>query len=183
MAQSGQQAMTELLFNPKGRIARNRFWQGLIVVTVVAVIKRGVEIKLAGAMGGLLGLITMMITLGLVYANICIFAKRFHDAGTTGWWIVAVWVGKRFVFMMLFGLFGGLFLGSEGSALIEAMMESWANANEAQLADASQRLMDMLFPLVVISYVVNAGLAALIVGGLPTEPRDNSHGPVPESAA
>ena len=171
------QAMKDLLFNPKGRIAKRRFWQGVVVLTVVAVIKRGVEIKLAAAMAGVLGIFSMALTLALVYANICVFSKRFHDAGTTGWWIIAVWFGKFFFFVLLFGLFGGLFLGDQGTALLEAMMESWASADEAQLTQASRRLVDMLFPLIIFSYVANAVLAALVVGSLRSDPNNNQHGP------
>lgn len=171
--------MKDLLFNPNGRIAKRRFWQGVVLVTVVAVIKRGMEIKLAGAMGGLLGIVAMLVTLGLVYANICIFAKRFHDAGTSGWWIIAVWFGKFFTFVLMFALLGGLFLGADGTAVLEAVMEGWATADEAQLTQASRRLVDLLFPLIILSYVVNGVLAALIVGNLPSDPKANAYGPPP----
>jgi len=171
--------MKDLLFNPNGRIAKRRFWQGVVLVTVVAVIKRGMEIKLAGAMGGLLGIVAMLVTLGLVYANICIFAKRFHDAGTSGWWIIAVWFGKFFTFVLMFALLGGLFLGADGTAVLEAVMEGWATADEVQLTQASRQLVDLLFPLIILSYVVNALLAALIVGSLPSDPKANTYGSPP----
>jgi uncharacterized membrane protein YhaH (DUF805 family) len=174
-----RQAMKDLLFNPNGRIAKRRFWQGVVLVTVVAVIKRGMEIKLPGAMDNGLGIIALLLTVGLVYANICIFAKRFHDAGTSGWWIIAVWFAKFFTFIIMFALFGGLFLGSDGTALLEAVMEGWATADEAQLTQASRRLVDLLFPLIILSYVVNGVLAALVVGSLPSDPAANIHGRPP----
>lgn len=174
--------MRELLLDPRGRIQKARFWQGIVVVTVAAIIKRGIEVKLPELMAGPLSILMMLATLALVYANICVYSKRFHDAGTSGWWILAVWVGKFFVFLLLFALFGGLFLGEDGLALSEAIMESWTSADEQQMAAAMQRFADLVFPLFVISYVVNAVIAALVVGGLPSEPRDNIHGPAPRPA-
>lgn len=174
--------MMQLLFDPRGRIEKPRFWQGIVLVTVAAIIKRGIEVKLPELMMGPLSVLMMLATLALIYANICVYAKRFHDAGTTGWWIIAVWVGKFFVVMLLFGLFGSLFLGDDGIALYEAIMESWTSADDQQLAQAAQRFQDLLFPLVVVTYIVNAVIAALVVGGLPSEPRDNIHGPAHGSA-
>ncbi len=173
--------MKELLFDPRGRIQKARFWQGIVVVTVAAIIKRGIEVKLPELVVGPIAILLMLATLALVYANICVYSKRFHDAGTSGWWILAVWAGKFFVFLVLFALFGGLFLGEDGLALSEAIMESWTSADEQQMRMAMQRFADLVFPLFVISYIVNAVIAAFVVGGLPSEPRDNIHGPQPGS--
>jgi uncharacterized membrane protein YhaH (DUF805 family) len=175
--------MKNLLFNPNGRIAKTRFWQGLVILTVAAIIKRGIEVKLPDLMTGPLSLLTMLATLVLVYVNICVYAKRFHDAGTSGAWIIAVWLGKFFVFMLLFALFGGLFLGEEGLALSEAIMESFTTSDEGLLSQAMQRFADLVFPLFVFSYVANAVIFGFVVGRLGTEPRTNQHGPVPLSTA
>ena len=141
--------------------------------------QRLVGLAEASAAGFMLGVSYLLLTVGLVYANICIFAKRFHDAGTSGWWIIAVWFAKFFTFIIMFALFGGLFLGSDGTALLEAVMEGWATDDEAQLTQASRRLVDLLFPLIILSYVVNGVLAALVVGSLPSDPAANIHGRPP----
>ena len=45
--------MVNLLFNPNGRIARNRFWQGMVVLTVASILVSAGSVML-GTLFGLL---------------------------------------------------------------------------------------------------------------------------------
>ncbi|WP_084398204.1 DUF805 domain-containing protein [Henriciella aquimarina] len=171
--------MNYLLFNPTGRILKNRFWQGLVVLTVASIIFRAVQVYLGPALGMGGGLLFFLVGLALIYVEICVYAKRFHDAGTTGWWILAVWVGSFILSMVLNGLFGPIFLGEEGAAVQQEVAERLAQGDWAIALEGAERIAELTLPLTILTLVVNAVVLGFIVGSLATEPRTNKHGPVP----
>jgi uncharacterized membrane protein YhaH (DUF805 family) len=72
-----------VLFSAKGRIGRKTFWMTygpiLVISTVVSVLARNdMTNRSLGAMSALLFLV-------LLYPMICIFSKRLHDMGRSGW--------------------------------------------------------------------------------------------------
>ena len=171
--------MGNLLFSPQGRILKNRFWQGVVVLTVASVIFQAAQVRLGQALG--FGGVFFFFVAGLVllYMEICVYAKRFHDAGKTGWWVLAVWVGSFIISAVLSAFLSGVFIGEEGRAIQEELAERLAQGEWMIAAEAAERLAQLQLPLTLISLVVNAVIMAFIVGSLPTEPRTNKHGPVP----
>lgn len=165
--------MRDLLLSPQGRITKNRFWQGLVVLTVASVILTAVPVYL-GTMFGLLSLL-------LVYPYICVYAKRFHDAGTTGWWVIAVWLGGMILSFIQGMILGPFFLGAEGLAIQEEASERLAQGEFDVFMQAQERIAEIMLPLSILSVIVNAVILGFIVGSLKTEPRTNKHGPVPGS--
>ena len=171
--------MGDLLFNPNGRIQKNRFWQGLVVLTVASVILQAVQVKLGPSFGFVGTFIFFALGLALLYADICVYAKRFHDAGTTGWWILAVWLGSYIVSIILSSMFGSMFIGEQGIAIQEEMMERMAQGELMIALEAAEALGELLLPLTIASMIANAVIMGFIVGSLKTDPRQNKHGPVP----
>lgn len=171
--------MGNLLFNPQGRILKNRFWQGLVVLTTAGVILRGMQVHLAPVFGMSGSLLFGLIALVLVYVQICVYAKRFHDAGTTGWWIIVVWIGAVISSTILNLLFGGIFVGEEGRAIQQEVMERMQQGELEVAYEAAQFLAKRQLPLNIMSVIFNAIVIGFIVGSLATEPRTNKHGPVP----
>ncbi|MEQ8557009.1 MAG: DUF805 domain-containing protein [Henriciella sp.] len=172
--------MGNLLFNPQGRILKNRFWQGLVVLTVASVILNAAQVMIGASMGAG-AIIFFLMGIVLLYSNICVYGKRFHDAGTTAWWILAVWIGSFIISLIMSAVFGGLFLGDEGRAIQEEIAERFAQGDWAVLAQGAERLAELQLPLSIMTTIVTAVVLGFIVGSLATEPRTNKHGPVPGS--
>ncbi|MEM8615746.1 MAG: DUF805 domain-containing protein [Pseudomonadota bacterium] len=71
--------MISLLLSPNGRIGRNRFWQGMVILTVISI--------LVAAGSSMLGTLVALLGYLLIYPYICVYGKRLHDIGTTAWWV------------------------------------------------------------------------------------------------
>ncbi len=167
--------MVDLLFNPNGRIARNRFWQGMVILTVASVLVVAGNTMVARAVG--------FVNFLLVFPYICVYGKRLHDAGTTAWWVILIWLGSM-LFAFIFGLiFGGFFMTPEMLDIQEEMAERMAQGDFAGFFEGAELLSDKMLPLNIMATVGSNALLALIVGLLPTQPTENKHGPVPGSSS
>ncbi len=166
--------MGNLLFSPNGRIARNRFWQGMVILTVASVLVA------AGAV--MLGTFVSLLGYALIYPYICVYGKRLHDAGLTAWWVIGVWLGTV-VFNFILSLFlTPFFMGEEELAIQEEMSERMMSGDFAGFLEGAEILAAELLPLTLFLTVLTNLVAAIVVGLLPSEPRENKHGPVPGGA-
>jgi len=167
--------MGSLLFSPNGRIARNRFWQGMVILTVASVLVA------AGAV--MLGTIFGLLSYALIYPYICVYGKRLHDAGLTAWWVIGVWFGTV-VFNFILSLFlTPFFMGEEELAIQEEMTERMMSGDFGGMMEGAEILAAELLPVTLIGTVLTNVAAAVVVGFLKTEPRENKHGPVPGTSA
>ena len=163
--------MGDLLFNPNGRIARNRFWQGMVILTVASV--------LVVAGNTMVSMFIGLIGYALIFPYICVYGKRFHDAGTTAWWVLAVWLGSLLASFIFGILLGGFFMTGETLEIQEEMQERLMTGDFAGFMEGAEILADRMLPLNIIATIGSNLVLAMIVGFLPTEPRENKHGPVP----
>jgi uncharacterized membrane protein YhaH (DUF805 family) len=65
-----------LFFSAKGRIGRKAFWIAWLALAV------------ASAPLGLFGPLGALLSLGWIYPQVCVYSKRLHDLGQTGWKIL-----------------------------------------------------------------------------------------------
>lgn len=167
--------MGSLLFSPNGRIARNRFWQGMVILTVASVLVA------AGAV--MLGTIFGLLSYALIYPYICVYGKRLHDAGLTAWWVIGVWLGTVVLNFILSLFLTPFFMGPEQLSIQEEMAERLMSGDFAGFMEGAEILASKLLPLTIFLTLATNLAAAVVVGFLKTEPRENKHGPVPGTSA
>lgn len=68
----------------EGRISRQPFWIGTLVIWAVHVVISGIAFGLFGEDGG--NLIGGLAALALLYFSLAVATKRWHDRGKSGWW-------------------------------------------------------------------------------------------------
>jgi uncharacterized membrane protein YhaH (DUF805 family) len=142
-----------LFLSANGRIGRGEFWTGFLILFVL-----GVVVHFIPGLGQILAIL-------LLYPWVCLFSKRLHDMGKSGWlqlipfaiWIVAV------VLAIVMG----------GTAAIMAMAGGSHAADAGALAGAGAAVMVMgAACLANLIFLLWVGLSASQAG-------DNAYGPPP----
>ncbi|MEO1553676.1 MAG: DUF805 domain-containing protein [Pseudomonadota bacterium] len=167
--------MGELLLNPNGRIGRNRYWQGIVILTVASV--------LVAAGFRMLAIPLAFLHFALIYPYICVIGKRLHDAGLTAWLTLAVWLAAMIVNQIISGILGTFLISPETLETYEKVMEL---LEQNQVDPAMEGMMIVLrdtVPLVVVTTILVGAVLALALGAIRSEPRENKHGPVPGTDA
>ena len=73
--------LQKLLLSYDGRISRQPYWIGTLVLLG------------AGVVAGFIPLVNLLFPLASIYVWVCLYNKRLHDLGRSGWWQLIVWVG------------------------------------------------------------------------------------------
>jgi uncharacterized membrane protein YhaH (DUF805 family) len=83
-----------LLLSFEGRINRARFWTGVVVLVVIYLVLIVINVIIASIFGGnsvvttLVGIISIIIYLAMLWPSIALGVKRFHDRNKSGWWVL-----------------------------------------------------------------------------------------------
>jgi len=80
-----------LFFTNDGRINRQPFWIGSIIISV-AEIFLSLVISLIFGIGGFGHSLALIVALALLYPSINLGIKRFHDRDKSGWWVLILLV-------------------------------------------------------------------------------------------
>lgn len=117
-------SISNLLWSYEGRIGRARFWLGVLFVILMSMAFGFVgglfnlypvdpySGELAREVGAL-SLVYALVTVGTVlYAQLAIYVKRFHDRGKSGWWVLIAFVPVIGFFWILIEL--GMLSGDAG---------------------------------------------------------------------
>ncbi|WP_165189975.1 DUF805 domain-containing protein [Caulobacter soli] len=134
-----------LFFSAEGRIGRQAFWIGWLMLLGAHVI------------AGWIPLIGQVIALAAIFAWVCLCTKRLHDMGRTGWWQVvpivlgpvlivgsAMWIGLGAIlaevtngdagFAALAGV-GGLFVSLAIACVSVLAFTLWVGISEGQVGE------------------------------------------------
>lgn len=170
-----------ILLNPNGRITKNQFWQGIVVLVAAQLLITGVSLFFPPmSSGGLALLFSLVFSAVLIYLYLCVYGKRLHDAGATTWFFCLFLLGFVILWVLsidfFYGLFGASFFGmmmesieimnNEGEAAMQEFTEAYALENRNGIAYGG------MAQLVVLNI-----LTGLIPGVLlKSDPFENAHG-------
>ena len=142
-----------LFFSAEGRIGRQAFWIGWLVLLGVQVVAGWIPV-----IGHALGLVAL-------FAWVCLCSKRLHDMGRSGWWqLVPIVLGPV------------LIIGSAMSIGIGAILGEITNTDWAALAGVGGLLVS-----VAIAFIAVAAFT-LWVGVTEGQPGENRYGEPPLNA-
>ena len=143
-----------LFLSADGRISRQSFWIAVLILFGANVVLSWIPV------------IGWLIGLALIYCSVCVYSKRLHDMGKSGWLQVAPMV-ICFVLLMI----GGLSMG--GAAAMGAF-----SGRDDMMAGAAMGGMGAMFLTFGLAFLVGVGFL-LWVGLTPGEPGANKYGDPP----
>ena len=161
-----------VLLNPKGRIASRDFLRGLVLLTGAFMI-----VQVIGTF--VLPALTVLVY-PLIYPYVCVFSKRLHDAGQSGW-------------LYLLFLLGYAIIGSIASALLmpalspaayemnlefqQALQGGGMAGVFSEMTDHADELGRKSALTTLVSFLFTSALLGFIGARLPSDPDNNRHGP------
>ncbi len=161
--------MKSILFSLGGRIGPGNFWRGYIIILAAALIIN-IAAYLAGQ-GNPVSLVLGLVGLVLYWCTICVFVKRLHDSGASGWWVLAIAAGWTLVMLVGVAVILGVFAG-------DVMSTAVADDSYAQSPQFMTDLQEVIFvPGTAFGLVVNIALG-FILAALRSDPQANAYGPV-----
>ncbi|MGX6647552.1 hypothetical protein ACWCOP_06370 [Maricaulaceae bacterium MS644] len=160
-------SIVHALFVPKGTITKSGFAVAAVILIAVSLVSDAIEMALPA-----LGPVLFFLGLVLAYCWVAAWIKRFHAAGSSGWWtalVVLLWIIAQgvagFLVLMGSGLDPSIFAGGDQQA-IQAAMEPVTEA--------------AMVPILIVSTLISAAFAFGLNAVLPagrgasgdTEPAD-----------
>lgn len=112
----------DFYFSAKGRISRKDYWLKFFlpvlgVYIAAALVIGGLAVALGDA-GGIALLLAIPIYIGIVWAAICVAAKRFHDRSWSGWWVLYFFLIGIGIAAVQYGLMFAVGPGSELAGIV-----------------------------------------------------------------
>lgn len=145
-----------LFLKADGRIGKRDFWIGFLILFV------------ANLVLSMIPVIGWIVSIALFYPMVCLYSKRLHDFGKTGW-LTLVPFGVFALAMVIAAMTGGM-----------AMLGMGAAGSEEAAATAAMAGLGMAGALMALAGLVGLGFL-LWVGLTNGDPGDNRYGPPPVS--
>ena len=172
----------ELFFSPNGRIDQPTYWRAVIILFAISA-----AVTVLSAYGSpLLGFAGILF----IWPWIAVHAKRFHDAGKTGWltlaMIVLAIVVSAILGMILPGLFGVDVAGMQRE--MEENMQDYMSSNDpgaamAYVMEETKRISQAQLLPSILSTGIVTGVIGFVMSLFKTDPNDNQYGPGPGGSA
>lgn len=164
------------MMSANGRMAPADFQKAGFVLVAISFVLALTPLFLPLMVAGLISLLSLV----LIYPWVCIWSKRLHDAGKSGWLflvVMVVWIVIGLIVSQIVTLlFGGESARMMAAAMETGNMDAIMQANEA----TSQAI---ALPTAIINALVGVGVVLAGNAILKQEPHENRYGPVPGADA
>lgn len=156
-----------VFLNPNGRLGPEEFQKAaLILIGIGFVLNILPAISLVFGALGILGLL-------LIYPWVCLWSKRLHDAGQSGWMTLVVFLVWIVINWVVGGIIGILFAGDIAADLSTSNSDSMGSMFDA-ITQASRAT---LVPSAISGAIVSFGVVYVANMMLKSEPGTNKYGP------
>jgi uncharacterized membrane protein YhaH (DUF805 family) len=143
-----------LYLSADGRIGRQEFWIGFLILIAVGVVL------------GWIPFVGFLVGIACAYAQVCLGSKRLHDMGKSGWLMLV-----PFAVGVVCGIIAVI---AGGMAIMGASLANDGAAAAGALAGAG-----MAMGVFGLAFIVNIAFL-LWVGLTPSQLGENRYGPAPE---
>ncbi|GAB2189239.1 DUF805 domain-containing protein [Sessilibacter sp. MAH1] len=79
--------LAQVLFSPKGRTTRKTYWLVFLGIIIFAILFGFISVVL-GLNESLIGVITIILYIPIIWISFVVQVKRWHDRDKSGWWIL-----------------------------------------------------------------------------------------------
>jgi uncharacterized membrane protein YhaH (DUF805 family) len=145
-----------LFLSADGRIGRQEYWVGFLILLGVGFVAKFIPF------------IGILISLALIYAQVCVGSKRLHDMGRSGF-LMLIPYGVFVVALIVALMFGGM-----------AMLAGMAGGDTGTAAAAVGAGLGLV-GIMLLACLVSLGFIVW-VGVTPSQPGENRYGPEPMAA-
>ncbi len=159
--------MKYVLLTSKGRIGSRVFLRGLTVMTAAFIIVQVASTFVSPIFG--------ILVYPMVYGYVCLFSKRLHDAGHSGWFYLLFLLGYAVAGSIVSALLMPI-LSPEAFALYAQFGNDLSGAMEA-LKDNMEEFERLTALTSLASFLLTTALLGFIGARLPSDPDINRYGP------
>ena len=164
----------ELFLSPNGRIDQPTYWRAVLILFGASSLITLLSIYVVGAIG--------LLSFGVIWAWIAVHAKRFHDNGKSGWYMLILIVVAAILSMLLGSILPGLF-GFDQAGYEEQVQDAMGSGDFAVMMAAINEGQRATVVPSILSTLIMTGILGAIMGLFKTDPNDNQYGPGPGGSA
>ena len=81
--------LSQLLFTFEGRIGRQAYWLGVVLMLAAGIVASIIDWVVLGNSNGVLSAVVGLVSF---VASLAVSIKRWHDRDKSGWWVLIVFV-------------------------------------------------------------------------------------------
>jgi len=161
-----------VFLDPQGRLAPRPFARGLVLLTGASML---ISVLTAVASPGL-----NVLQYALVFAYLCVFGKRLHDAGMSAWLWLAFLAGLFFLNMFLSAILLPV-LSPQAFAIqleVQKLMETGGlGAAFEELALRAEEYARLSAVTTLAAFLISSAITGFAAFRLRSDPKSNRYGP------
>ncbi|EAP88905.1 MAG: DUF805 domain-containing protein [Oceanicaulis sp.] len=161
------------MMSANGRMAPADFQKAGLILIAISFVLALTPLVLPVVLASLL---TIIVGLALIYPWACIWSKRLHDAGRSGWMflvVLVIWI----VLGLIVNQIVATIFGGEAARMMVAAMET--GNPDAMMQASKAATQATALPSAVLNAIVGFGVIFAGNAILKQDPQENRYGPVP----